>query len=106
MQTMFSVETQKYLTELGSRVRRARLDRNEPQIRFAARLGISIPTLRKMEKGDPSVQIGLWAEALMILDRLSDIDALLKKRETLFDQFEEKQEKFRKRASKRKINND
>lgn len=106
IQTMISIEVVKYLAELGSRLRQARLKRNEAQARFAARLGISIPTLRKMEKGDPSVQVGLWAEALSMLDRIDDFEALLKKRGTLFDRWEEKQHKIRKRASKRKMTHD
>lgn len=106
MQIMVSIEAEKYLAELGSRLRQARLKRNETQARFASRLGISIPTLRKMEKGDPSVQVGLWAEALSMLDRIADFEALLKKRETLFDRWEEKQHKIRTRASKRKMTHD
>ncbi len=100
---MLSVDAKESLAVLGSRLRQARLELNEVQARFASRLGVSIPTLRKMEKGDPSVQVGLWAEALYILNKLSDLDGVLKKQGTLFDRWEEKQSKIRQRASKRKI---
>jgi hypothetical protein len=40
----------------------------ESQQKFAARLDNSIPTLRKMENGDPGVSIGLWCDALYLMD--------------------------------------
>jgi transcriptional regulator with XRE-family HTH domain len=72
-----------------------------PFQRFAARLGISIPTLRKMENGDPSVSIGLWAETLWLLERMTDLDEILKKEVSLFDQMDAQSKPKRKRASKR-----
>ncbi|MBW2708935.1 MAG: helix-turn-helix transcriptional regulator [Deltaproteobacteria bacterium] len=97
---MLSEESDLVLNNLGARLKSARLDRNESQARFAARLGISIPTLRNMEKGDPAVRIGLWVEALWILDHLGDLKSVLKKQESLFDQFDkEKTVKMRRRAS-------
>ncbi len=82
-------------------LRECRLVRNEHQERFAARLGISIPTLRKMENGDPSVSIGLWAETLWILERLADLDGILQEEASLFDQMEIRSKPKRQRASKR-----
>ena len=90
---------------LGMRLRQMRLNSGETQERFAARLGVSIPTLRSMENGDPAVKIGLWAKALWILDRLHDIDALLGQPPSLFDQYERDQnykEIMKRRASRRK----
>lgn len=102
---MFSDEVLGQLKLLGMRLRRMRLDTGETQARFAARLGISIPTLRGMEKGDPAVKLGLWAKALWILDRLRDIDALLGQPTSLFDQYESRetyQEVMKRRASRGK----
>lgn len=73
---------------LGQRLRNERLKRNEPQAKFSARLGISVPTLRKMENGDPTVQIGHWVSALGILNRDADINLVLAPQEDLFAQFE------------------
>ncbi len=73
------------LIELGGRLKEARLKKNETQSVFAARIGISIPTLRKMESGDTTVNIGHWAAALEILDRINDIDSLLATKQSLFD---------------------
>ena len=100
---MVSEKTDLALKNLGARLKRVRLDRNESQVRFAARMGISVPTLRNMEKGDPAVSIGLWVEALWILNHLADLEGVLKKRESLFDQFDKgKPEKERRRASGRR----
>jgi transcriptional regulator with XRE-family HTH domain len=98
---MISVETKEKIFQLGKRLRENRLDRDEPQERFAARLGVSVPTLRKMENGDPNVKIGTWIEALWLLNRLSDVDSVLKKDQTLFDEWDKKQKKKRQRATKR-----
>jgi transcriptional regulator with XRE-family HTH domain len=99
---MLSVDLKDKLARLGRRLRDTRLKRNEPQREFAVRLGVSIPTLRKMETGDPSVSIGLWIDALELLGHLADIDHLLAPRQSLFEQYDAKQTKTRQRASKRK----
>ncbi|MEQ1592444.1 MAG: helix-turn-helix transcriptional regulator [Thiobacillaceae bacterium] len=72
------------LVELGARLRAKRLEQNEPQARFAARIGISIPTLRRLEQGDASAQIGHWLGALDVLGRLHEVDALLGASVSLF----------------------
>ena len=41
--------------------------RKESQRQWAARLGVSVPTLIRMEKGDPSVSMGVYASALWML---------------------------------------
>ncbi|WP_224962427.1 helix-turn-helix domain-containing protein [Geomonas subterranea] len=65
------------LAALGARLRAERLKRDMPQAEFAARLDISIPTLHKMESGDPGVQVGYWMIALEVLDRAKEVDILL-----------------------------
>ncbi|MHB1187315.1 helix-turn-helix domain-containing protein [Thiobacillus sp.] len=72
------------LEQLGARLRAQRLLRNEPQARFAARLGVSVPTLRRLEQGDASAQVGLWLAALEVLGRLHEADALLSPQTSLF----------------------
>ena len=91
------------LKQLGERLRHSRLKRDEPQSEFAVRLGVSIPTLRKMETGDTSISIGLWVEALELLNRLSDLDHVLAPQQSLFEQYDAKLKQTRKRASKRKV---
>ena len=81
---MVSDNYHKMLVELGARLRAKRLEQNEPQARFAARIGISIPTLRRLEQGDASAQIGHWLGALDVLGRLHEVDALLGASASLF----------------------
>jgi transcriptional regulator with XRE-family HTH domain len=71
------------LTGLGARLRRRRLLAGEPQARAASRIGVSVPTYRKLEQGDPAVQIGIWVRAIGLYGTLSDFDLLLP--ESLFD---------------------
>ena len=97
---MFSDNVQHTLNLISARLRSERLARNEPQDRFAARLGISVPTLRRLEQGDPSAQIGHWLAALEVLGRLQDTEALLAPRYSLFDAAAESP-KTRQRARRR-----
>jgi transcriptional regulator with XRE-family HTH domain len=89
------------LQNLGSRLRGERLRRNETQALFAARIGVSVPTLRKMEAGDPTVLVGYWSAALEVLDRAGDMDAILAAPEDLFVKYEQMQTPSRRRASRR-----
>ncbi len=82
---MFSDNIHEILIRLATRLRAERLARDEPQARFAARLGISVPTLRRLEQGDASAQVGHWLAALEVLGRLGDAEALLAPRYSLFD---------------------
>lgn len=104
---MFSLEVLSSLSALGQRLRSLRLERNESQQVFAARLGVSVPTLRNLEKGDPGVAVGLWAKTLWLLDRLPELDALLGRSESLFDRWQAMQQsKARQRARKIKRSGD
>ena len=88
------------LQSLGSRLRAERLRRNESQAKFSARIGVSVPTLRKMESGDPTVLVGYWAVALDVLDRAGDLDAILAAPEDLFARYEHIKAAPRRRASR------
>lgn len=52
---------------LGERLAVARLRRKESQVQWAQRLGVSAPTVIRMEKGDPTVSMGVYATALWLL---------------------------------------
>ncbi len=88
------------IQSLGVRLRKERLSRNESQAVFAARVGVSIPTLYKMESGDPAITIGRWSRALFILGREDDLDSILHPEEDLFAQYEESVTPTRKRATR------
>lgn len=97
------VETRRALTALGKRLRRARLERNDSMAVFAQRIGVSEQTVRAMERGLPSVQIGTWLEALWVLNDLEPLDHLLENRESVLDLARrEESARLRQRASRRR----
>ena len=98
-----SDKTSDRLKALGARLREERLRLNETQKVFAARIGVSVPTLYKMESGNHKVTLGHWAEALDLLGRVEDLDKLLAQKESLFDKYERTQKPKRQRASSKEI---
>lgn len=58
------------LKTLGENLAIARMRRKEPQRAWARRLGVSVPTLIRMEHGDPGVSIGIYATALWLMGRV------------------------------------
>ncbi|MET0183970.1 MAG: XRE family transcriptional regulator [Achromobacter sp.] len=57
------------LRELGLNLAIARKRRKETQKSWAQRIGVSEPTLVRLEKGDPSVSMGAYATALWLVGR-------------------------------------
>ncbi len=57
------------LAKLGADLSVARLRRRESLRSWAQRIGISVPTLIKMERGDPGVSAGIYATALWMMGR-------------------------------------
>ena len=57
------------LRKLGADLTTARKRRKQPLRAWAARLDVSVPTLMRMEKGDPAVSMGVYATALWIINR-------------------------------------
>lgn len=93
------------LKELGQRLKNARIERNDPQKEFAVRIGVSVPTLYKMEKGSPAINIGTWVKTLTILNKIDELDNLIAPQESLFDRYETMEKiKTRQRIKKRKNN--
>lgn len=98
---LLSRDVEEKLKSLGERLRKERLRRNESQRVFAARIGVSIPTLHKMEAGDPAIQFGYWAAALDVFDRAGELRNLLSPPEDLFAKYALMQKPARQRASRR-----
>jgi DNA-binding XRE family transcriptional regulator len=66
------------LRQLGENLAIARARRKESQRAWAQRIGISVPTLIRLEKGDPTVSMGAYASALWLMGRvhaLADVAA-------------------------------
>lgn len=68
--------TAEILNKMGEQIRLARLRRNLSAELVAERADISRATLWKVEKGDPSVAIGIYAAVLHALNNM-DTDLLL-----------------------------
>ncbi|MFM1908935.1 MAG: hypothetical protein RLZZ591_2612 [Pseudomonadota bacterium] len=64
------------LKELGSQLEIARKRRREPRRLWAERMGITEPTLARLEKGDPSVSMGAYAMALWLMGRSQALSTL------------------------------
>lgn len=80
-----------YLKKMGERLRLARIEREDSQKDFAFRIGISIPTLHKMETGSPQVSIGTWVKAMDILGCAQDLEKLIAPKQSLAERFEAQQ---------------
>lgn len=57
------------LQRLGENLAVARIRRHETQAEWARRIGVSRPTLIRMEQGDPGVGVGIYATALWLMGR-------------------------------------
>lgn len=57
------------LTQLGADLAVARLRRKESLKTWAKRIGVSVPTLLRLEAGEPSVSLGVLATALWLIGR-------------------------------------
>ncbi|MBA4367858.1 MAG: XRE family transcriptional regulator [Desulfobacterium sp.] len=100
---MVNIKENETLKNLGKRLKNARLEINDPQKEFAFRIGVSIPTLYKMEQGNPSVSIGTWMKALSMLGKLDDFDKLIAPNESLFERYDALEKtKNRQRVRKQK----
>ncbi len=64
------------LREFGENLAVARVRRRESQRTWARRLGCSVPTLIRLERGDPGVGMGLYATALWLMGRVSALPQL------------------------------
>jgi transcriptional regulator with XRE-family HTH domain len=68
----------KEMSDFGQRLKDARLRRRFSMETVCARVGISRPTLGKIEKGDPSVAFGIYTVVLRVLGLLDDLSLVAK----------------------------
>ncbi|MBC7962956.1 MAG: helix-turn-helix transcriptional regulator [Steroidobacteraceae bacterium] len=88
------------MAEFGRRIKDARLRRRFSMETICARVGISRPTLGKIEKGDPSVAFGIYAVVLRVLGLLDDL-ALVAKEDKLGRLLQDESLPQRKRAPRK-----
>lgn len=94
--------TQTILSSMGEQIKMARLRRNFSAALVAERAGISRATLCAVEKGSPSVAIGIYAAVLHALNHM-DQDLLLVAKDDAFGrQLQDMKLVVKKRVAKRK----
>ncbi len=69
-------QARRQIIALGERLRSARLRRKMTQPMLAERVGVSVPTIGKLEEGDPSTSMATMLRVLSVLGLAEDIDLL------------------------------
>ncbi|MCR5458250.1 MAG: helix-turn-helix domain-containing protein [Clostridiales bacterium] len=92
--------TEKILVQTGEQIRLARLRRDLSTELVAERAGISRATLNNVEKGSPSVAIGIYAAVLHALNNMDTDLLLIAKDDELGRMLQDLKLTTRKRASK------
>ena len=95
-------QTEAILSTLGEQIKLARLRRNLSVELVSQRADISRATLWKVEKGDATVAIGIYAAVLHALNNLDKDLLLVAKDDELGRALQDLQLKTRKRATKGK----
>lgn len=92
--------TQEILEKMGMQIKFARLRRNLSVELVSARADISRATLWKVEKGDPTVAIGIYAAVLHALNNMDKDLLLVAKDDILGRTLQDMNLPVRKRAEK------
>lgn len=94
------------LKALGERLKEARLRRRFAMATVCARADISMPTLRRIEQGDPSVAMGSYLQVLRVLGQAEDL-SLVAKEDAIGRRLQDESLPWRQRAPRRKtVTND
>ncbi len=73
---MLPAAVERNLILLGEHIHIARKRRKQSLAQWAERIQTSIPTLRKMEGGDPSVSVATYATALWLIGRVQTLSEI------------------------------
>lgn len=93
-------KTENILSQMGEQIRLARLRRDLSMELVSERAGISRATLNNVEKGSPSVAIGIYAAVLHALSNMESDLLLIAKDDELGRKLQDLKLKPRRRASK------
>jgi transcriptional regulator with XRE-family HTH domain len=91
----------KEMDALGQRLKDARLRRRFSMETVCSRADISRPTLYKVEKGDPTVAIGIYINVLRVLGLVEDL-GMVAKEDAIGRRLQDEALPHRKRAPRRK----
>ncbi|MGH8116211.1 MAG: helix-turn-helix transcriptional regulator [Rhodanobacteraceae bacterium] len=69
-------QARRQIVALGQRLRAARLRRKMSQPMLAERVGVSVPTIGKLEDGNPSTSLATMLRVLTVLGLAADIELL------------------------------
>ena len=70
---MFSNTEFPEISLLASHLRMRRIARGDRQSDMAARIGVSVPTYRKMEQGDPATPLGYWVKVMRLVGKAENL---------------------------------
>jgi len=98
-------ETQDKLKTMGEQIKMARLRRKLPVELISERAGISRATLWAVEKGSPSVSVGIYAAVLHSLNGMDKDLLLVAKDDELGRKLQDLDLLIKKRAPKKRGNN-
>ncbi|GAC1432547.1 MAG: XRE family transcriptional regulator [Burkholderiaceae bacterium] len=65
------------LVKLGADLRIARLRRGESLRSWALRMHVSVPTIQRMENGDPKVGMSAYATAIWLAGKIKQMEMLV-----------------------------
>lgn len=99
--TMVSPKTTEILKQMGEQIKLARLRRHLSAELVGERAGISRATLWKVEKGSPSVAIGIYAAVLHALGNMDSDFLLVAKDDELGRTLQDLELPVRRRAPKK-----
>lgn len=77
MESPLALPVDRALSKLGQDLALARRRRSISQASLAERMGASLSTVRRMEKGDPKVPIHFFARALHVFGEIKALENLL-----------------------------
>lgn len=99
--TVIMPQTEKILAQMGEQIKLARLRRKLSAELVAERAGVSRATLWSIEKGSPSVAIGMYAAVLHALNGMDKDLALVAKDDEFGRKLQDLELVTRKRAPKK-----
>jgi transcriptional regulator with XRE-family HTH domain len=95
-------QTRKILSQMGEQIKLARLRRNLSVELVSERAGISRATLWNVEKGNPSVAMGIYAAVLHALNNMDQDLLLIAKDDALGRKLQDLELPTRRRAPNKK----